>query len=79
MICPQCEREVIVELVRGFGPLELVEDAATIEEGWRSTGDFQATVRASCSCDYVDLEATDLSTNKFDVPDEWVEAVASDD
>jgi hypothetical protein len=75
-ICPQCDREITVELVT-FDGLEAAVDTAGAEFPDADQTDFEraavsATVRLSCRCSYHDIEA-EGSVSAFDfMPDEWV-------
>jgi hypothetical protein len=75
-ICPECEREILAELVEldgGNGVVDLagddpdLDDPETIREAT-----VEATIRLSCSCSHydVDVNATTTSLSAF-LPDEW--------
>lgn len=75
-ICPQCDREILPELVE-FDGLENAVDIAG--EDFPDAGDtdferaeIEGTIRLSCSCSYHDIDMSG-SVSAFDfMPDEWV-------
>lgn len=76
MLCRDCEREVRVELVEhddvtGLAWLAEVSPVSEFGPDMADPPTFGATLRASCSCGYVDLRTAARLSAWTTAPDGW--------
>jgi rubredoxin len=67
-ICPECGCEKVMD-ADGY-PVNTTEDVEDYDT-FASVGHVEVTVRWSCGCSYIDMEA-EKSPQKINVPDTWI-------